>query len=272
MSKATEEFTVEELAVNDLVIDRRVQREGLNRVKVREIVTEYNHGALGVVTVSLRTDRSLVIIDGQHRVEATRIVTDNVGLIKCHVFRGLTLAEEAAMFLALNNTTKPPIIDKFKVLRSAEGVKGDAARDIAELLGAYGFQISNVAANGNINAVNVVVRLYELSRKLDAEPNLIVATILTISRAWGNDRFGTQGPILEGIGRMYAEYGSRLDLDHLISVLKDYQGGPRSLLGEARQLSALTKSKVSMAVAEILVTHYNKGRRSRSLEKWRMSS
>ena len=272
MSKATETYREELIAVNELEIDRRVQRDGLNKVKVRKIVREYNPGALGVVTVSYRKDRSLIIIDGWHRVEATRIKTDNVGELKCHVFgreTHLTLAEEAQMFLDLNTTTQPPVLDKFRVSTETEGEVGDAARDIQDLVGAYGFKISNVAANGNINAVKVVVRMYDLSRKIEAEPNLVHVTCLVIARAWGNDRYGTQGSIFEAIARIFAEYGSRIDLDRFIDTVKMYDGGPQSLIAAGTALAALRKGKVSMAIAELLVDGYNKGKRTGLLEQWR---
>lgn len=271
MSKAaTHDYTVENLPVTSLEVDNRVQRQGLNRTKVLRIKNNYNPGALGIITVSYRENsKAYVVIDGMHRTEATRIVTDNTGELQCKVFRGLTLAEEVQMFLDLNDTTQPPEIDKFKVLLSGEGSDADAARDISELLGAYGWQVSRVAANGNVNAVTVVWRMYELSKKRDADPNLILMAIMTITKAWGNDRFGAQGPVIEALARMYAEYGARMDLDHLVDVLKLYQGGPRSLLAEAKQLAAVRKMKASMALADILVNSYNKGRRTRQLDAWR---
>jgi hypothetical protein len=264
-----EPFETLYLPVGDLEIDRRVQRQGINMAKVKAMVKKYNTGALGVITVSLRKDRSYVVIDGQHRTEATRIKTSNMGTLKCHVFTGLTLAQEAQMFLDLNHTSKVPVIDSFKVLLNTDSPEGDTAREIQEIVGAYGFQISRVPANGNINAINVVDRIYALSKKLDAEPSLLQATVLVISRSWGNDRHGTQGAIIEGIGRMFAEYGSRIDLDRLEEAMKTYPGGAQSLIAEAIALAALRKGKVSMGVAELLVEAYNKGRRTKTLEAWR---
>lgn len=262
-------YTEEDVRVADLIIDPRVQRQGLNMAKVKNIAANYNPGALGVISVSVRKDRSMVVIDGGHRSEATRIVTDNNGVLRAHVFRGLTLAEEAQMFLDLNQTTQPLVADKFNVLLSADSLAGEHARNIAELVGAYGFKVSNVPNNGNINCIQVVQRIYNLSINIEAQPNLLQVTVLVLSRAWGNDRFAFQAPIMEGIARMFAEYGSRLDLDHLIDVLKDYKGGPRTLSAEASGMAALMKGKKSMSVANILVSSYNRGRRSKTLEPWR---
>jgi len=259
----------EDLQVGDLEIDRQVQRQGLNSAKVERMVKSWNPNAQGKITVSYRhPTRTYVVVDGQHRVEAIRRLTDNAGTVPCIVFKGLTLAQEAQMFLDLNHTTVPPKIDKFKVQQKTEGEEGDSARSIVELVGAYGWTVSRTAANGHVNAVSVLERLYALSNKIEADPNLIQVTMLVITRAWGNDRFGVQAPILEGIGRMFAEYGSLLETDRLITVLKEYKGGPQTLTSEASQVSALRKGKVSMGVADILVNSYNKGRRSKTLAPW----
>ena len=262
-------YTEEWLKVSELSIDRRVQRAGLNKLKVERMLANWNPAAIGILTVSRRKDRSIVIIDGQHRWEADRNITDNQGMVKCHVFEGLSLADEADMFLKLNDTSKPTKIDQFKVSLQADGPDGDESRDIQEILGNYGWQVSGVAANGNVAAVQVVQKMYRLSRKLEAEPNLVTATILVISRAWGNERVAAQAPIFEGIAQMFAEYGTNLDLDRLIDVLKSYRGGARSLVAESEQLAKVIRSRQAMAVASILVEAYNKGRRTRQLHSWR---
>lgn len=281
MTKPTETvegfpFEEADLNVNELEIDRRVQRSGMNLAKVERIKKNFNPGAVGSILVSHRRDRSYIIIDGQHRWQAVRELTDNSGVIRCRVVGSpsepLTLSEEAQLFLDTNDTSQPLVIDKFNVLQNTDGPEGRDAREISELLMAYGWKISRIPAPGNINAVNAVRRIFKLSQEIDAQPNLVHATILVITRAWGNDRYGVQAPILEGIGRMFAEYGSRLDVDRLTDVLKVYKGGPRTLSAEAAQMAAVMKGKLSMAVASLLVNEYNKGRRTKQLETWRKTS
>jgi len=269
MSDATENFYEEDLQVGDLEMDRRVQRQGLNSAKVERMVKTWNERAKGRIIVSYRKNtKNYIVIDGQHRVEAIRRLTDNEGTVPCIIFKDLSLAEEAQMFLDLNNTTIPPKYDKFKVQQETQSPEGDASRSIVELVGAYGWAVSRTAAPGHINCIDVLQRLYTLSGKIEAQPNLVQITVMVLTRAWGNDRYGMQAPILEGVGRMFAEYGSLLDTDHLIDVLKEYQGGPQTLKAEAAQLSALRKGKVAMSVAEILVGKYNKGRRKSGLSPW----
>jgi hypothetical protein len=262
-------FITEEVLVSNLTIDRRVQRTGLNLPKVERMVKKFNPSSLGVVTVSRRKDKSMIVIDGQHRWEATRRVTDNEGLLLCHVFEGLELAEEAQMFLDLNDTSKPPVIDQFKVSLQADSPGGEEAREISRILLQYGWKVSATAADGNVNAVQAISKIYRLSLEKEADPNLLAMTFLVVTRAWGTNRMAGQAPMVEGIGRMFAEYGSRIDTDRLISVMKSYKGGAQSLLSETSQLARLSHSRHSMALATALVNEYNRGLRTRTLEAWR---
>lgn len=261
---------VENIPVTELRVDRNVQREGLNMNKVREIVAKFNPQAVGTITVSLRADRSYVIIDGQHRWEAVRILSDNAGFMNAHVYTGLTLGQEAQMFLDLNRTTVPLMADKFKVTLLVDGAEGDAARQIQAIVGAYGWKVSRVPSKGNINCIGVLQRMHRLSLEKNADPHLIQMAILVITRAWGNDRHGAQASVVECLCRIFAEYGTAaIDLDRLIGVLQEFI--PRTLTKEAAQLAAIKGSKVSMGMAEMVITRYNKVKKSGSLYEWRAS-
>ena len=268
-------YTEKELGVNELEIDRRVQRSGLDRAKVERMLRDWNPAAIGVITVSHRTTGAkgdpgtFVIVDGQHRWETKRRLTDNAGTIPCRIFEGLTVQEEAQMFLDLNATNQVRLIDKFKVRLTRED---PAAVEISGILSAYGWVVSPVPANGHINAVGVLERVYRLSVKEDHEPNLVQSTILVLTRAWGNNRLGAQAVIFEGVARLIAEHRDRVDLDLLINKMKEIQGGPLTFHAEATQLAALRHGKVSMAVAEKLVELYNKGRRVKTLPPWNKRS
>jgi len=260
-----ETFAEEEILIADLTVDRRVQRSGYDLTKIEWIILRFNPGALGVITVSRRKDRSTVIIDGAHRVEAVRRVSENTGKVRCHVFTGLTLAEEAQMFLDLNHTSKPLYIDQFRVRIEAED---PVAVGISKIVHSYGWTISGQAVNGNINAPAALERLWRLSSRLEFEPNLVQLTILVVTRSWGTERAGVHGVILDGIGRLLAEHGSRLNVDNLIERLRLFKGGPSQLHIEATQFAALQKMRVSMAVASLCTAEYNRRMRNNGLPAW----
>lgn len=268
-------YTVEELKVADLLVDKRVQRDELQPKKVDEIVKKFNSDALGVIHVSRRKDGGDYIIDGWHRKEVVYRVTEAAGSIVAHVYTGLTLAQEAQMFLDLNYGNQPSPLEKHKV-RVQTGDK--QAQRIEDAVHAYGWAIHPTPANGHVNAVQRLYQLDDLSENAPGgprEPSLLQLTFLVISRAWQNDRYASQSVILEGIGRLINEHGSRIDIDHLVDRLRNYKGGPRKLHQEATQLKNSLGGKVGMHVAWVITEAYNKGKPTDSrtaLPAWRKRS
>jgi len=262
-------FTEEWIPVADLDIDRAVQRSTFDKAKVERFKRNFNPAALGIITVSKRNAVTLVIIDGMHRTETVRQLTTNEGKMLCHVFTGLTKAEEAQMFLDLNAGTQPTVLDKFRVRITAED---QVAIKINEMAHAYGWTISPVPGDGNIQCVKTLERIHVLSQKLEAEPNLLQVVFMAVSHAWGKDRAGVHAVILEGIAALVGEHGSNLDLEVLQRKLRDYPGGPNGLHTDATTLARMRRGKVSMAVAEQLTDEYNKGRKTKGLHPWRRRS
>jgi hypothetical protein len=272
MSKTAEStYKVEELKCTDLLVDRRVQRDQLQPKKVDAMVANFNPDAVGVIHVSRRTAGDY-IIDGWHRNEAKIRVTEGAGTITAHVYEGLTLAQEAHMFLALNTKTLVNPLDKHKARVSAED---EQAMRIEQHVHAYGWAVHPDAAPGHVNAIQKLYQLDEMSQNSTGgprDPHILQLVFLTISRAWSNDRYASQSMILDGLGRLYLEHGSKIDTDHLVDRLKNYRGGPRKLLAESRQFANTAGGKVSMAVAWMVTELYNKGKKDgakTALPPWR---
>jgi hypothetical protein len=185
-----------------------------------------------------------------------RRLTDNEGSVPCHVFDGLSIEEEASVFLDGNFRETPNKMDKFKVRLT----KGEPkATKIDQLTKAYEWQISATPTNGNIAAIGALERLYDLSERLEMEPHLIQIVLITITRAWGHERQGAQSVLLEGLGRLWAAYTSKISLDRLVETLRNYPDGPHGLHLAASQASRARGLKVPMAVADIVTERYNKG-------------
>lgn len=262
MSKTT--YVIETIPANKLEVDRRVQRDELNDRKVRQIEADFNPDALGVITVSRRKDRGLYIVDGWHRVEAAKLKDPEYPLV-CHVFEGLTVPEEALMFLALNNRTAVSMLEKYKVLLSAED---EDALMIEKITTEHGWKVHPQPAPGHIQAIGALYRIHAASQKMEAQPHLLEATLIVITRAWNNDQAASQAVILEGIARVFAAYPGKVIVSVLFEKLRDLKGGPRDLHTRARALADTRNGRVTNAVAELVVDAYNKNARGRALPVW----
>jgi hypothetical protein len=261
-------FTEEWLNVRDLDVDRLIQRDKLDTGKVERIYRNFNPGALGVITVSQRNPVTYIVLDGMHRTEVVRRRTDNAGKILAHVFRDLTRAEEAGMFLDLNYGNQPSLLTKFRV----QIIQGDpVAVGIDKIIHQYGWKVDPSAGDGNIQAVGALRKIHTRSLHHEADPPYLQLTMLAITHAWGMGTSGVHGSILEGVAAIMEQYRDDLDLDLLQRVMAAYPGGPMGLRTDARQLAEMGRGRVAMTVGEQLVEAYNKRARSSSkrLAAWR---
>lgn len=264
VDKSFEEMS---LPVKDLDVDHAVQRSTLDYKKVARIVKRFNPGALGVITVSRRNRVTTVIIDGMHRVQAVKEITTNAGEVLCHVFKGLTKAEEAQMFLDLNAGTQPSLIDKFKVRREA----GDeVAEGIATILNTYGWSVGGGKRNNVIQCIGAIENIYRDSEELELDNNVLRLTIKLVTTAWGSGPDGVQAVLLQGISEFLKEFENVIDLSRLQIKLTNYKGGPNKLVSDAHALAASSTRSVVMAIAERITDEYNKGKReATALPAWR---
>jgi hypothetical protein len=85
------------IVANDIRVDTQYQRP-INIAHVRKIANEFDERAFGVILVSERADGSVYVIDGQHRLAAVKSMGRGGSEIPCHVYRGLSVGDEALIF------------------------------------------------------------------------------------------------------------------------------------------------------------------------------
>src|SRR5690606_35126480 len=121
-SKSDTNYTIEWIKPNDLTVlysDKPTQRA--HKVQHSEKIAEsFDQDKVGVITVSRRSDNTNAVIDGQHRTHSLKMVGKGDVPVECHVYHGLTLREEAELFLGLNNVRNVDAQDKFAVRVTAE--------------------------------------------------------------------------------------------------------------------------------------------------------
>lgn len=262
------DYRIEEIPVNKLDIDPRVQRGGMRESTIRTIVRNFNINALGLATVSDRGHGFLVILDGAHRWEAIRRLTDNAGNLPCRVLTGLTLEQEAEIFLQLNAGFQPTMYEKFRV-----GVVGneEVVSEIDKIVHSYGLKVDKNAAMGTINAIAALKRIYGMRVfTLDedggdmSQDTILSLTLKTIVAAWGMEASGLQAASLEGVARLLQRHFNTIDWNRLVSTMAGMTGGAGGMVIRARELARLRRVRASFAVAQMLIDAYNHGLKSGS--------
>jgi hypothetical protein len=248
---STHDPIFDRLPISSLTVDVIVQRK-LSRIKARRMADRLNFDALGVITVSRRLDGVNAVMDGQHRVEALRIAGYGDGKVQCSIFDGLTIDEEAALFLRLNDTTIVRSRDKARI-SVIEGEPSAVAMNA--MLERYGWHIVAGSSGNCFKAVSTLRCIW------DNDVSAAERAIRTISLAWPSaaSRGRSDRRIVEGLGLLFIRCGQTVDDDALIGKLSRVT--PDSIIAAASSHPA----KASLGVARYVVDLYNKGRRTTRL-------
>lgn len=251
--------TLQSILVSDLHVDPTVQRNYDPRW-ARRIADNFDEDKLGVFRVSQRANGLVYILDGQHRFGALQLKSwHKMGAaVQALVYTGLSLAEEAELFVAFNiETRKPNSIDGYRL----KLVSGDAdIVRIQEVLDKHGLKVEYGGSGNSVAAVAALNKIYA-----DGGPALLDRTLNIVESAWGvTNRDGRDGNLLKGVAYVLQKSGRNLDTDSLIDKLGK-SGRPGQILGTARTMKSATKRSLWMEIAHAIVAIYNKGRSSRKV-------
>jgi hypothetical protein len=253
---------LEELHCGDFSVDHNVQR-ALNEARRDEMAADFRPDSLGLVTASLRADGRLYLLDGQTRVAAARVAHYD-GLIATRVFEGLTLKEEAGLFLTLNKMRTVSTIEKFKVRVTL----GDTvAVNINKILKAYGLNVNFAAASkpNTISAVVTLEKVYHGAGVRDGghHADLVDRVIGSLIKAYGGDTRPVvfSRALVEGMGIFHATYGKKIDRDRLTDTMSAVP--PRQVASRARTRRDALGGSLGENAAEVILDIYNSRRKDK---------
>lgn len=265
MNAAPTKHTIQTLSVDVPVYDPRVQRkEGTHERRVEAIAASFDPAALNVGNLSRRANGSLVIIDSAHRIAACKLVGHPTMTFIVH--EGLTIRQEAALFLLLNDFRAPSPISKFL----ARVVKGDPdACAIFELIEKHGWRIQASADTGCITAVAALQSIYETAAgtlKPGQRGDVLDWVLGVITAAWGHDPKGANNAILVGLAQLRGRFGTAIQRQKLIHELQ--QVAPLVLVGKAKFVQSAVGGTQRAAMARALAGMHNRKLRTNLLPEW----
>jgi hypothetical protein len=179
----------------DLKVDGTYQRE-LDETRVQRIVDEFNPALLGALEVSQRNGK-FAVFDGQHRLAALKALGKDTA--PCIVHEGLSVAEEAALFVQLQTQRKAlSPYDRFRArLRAGE----PAAIEIQQIAKDRGYTIVRGGHDRQIGAVASLDRVYARGGG-----DLLDKALSWIATYQGEPK-GTDGALIEGFAIAIQKYG-----------------------------------------------------------------
>ncbi|MCC3316496.1 DUF6551 family protein [Nocardia africana] len=205
--------------------------------------------------VSRRADGQLVIIDGQHSNQACINQEGPDFRRDTMVYQGLTVQQEAKLFLAANKHRRPvKPFDNFRVSLTA----GDPlAIQVDNEVRSLGDDLQ-IAATPSTNRVGAVQALLVMGKT----PGMVSRVLKVVSAAWGRDASTWDNIILRAVAMVLTWPGNwdLADDARLIKVLKS-GGAPKIWKQNAvrERASGGGSASRSMPMAQEIVRAYNHG-------------
>ncbi|MEY9937608.1 DUF6551 family protein [Streptacidiphilus sp. MAP5-3] len=254
--------SIEMIPPNGVTTDSRVNTRPVDRAWVQRKLREgFDEKRIGVPTVSMREDGSFVWLDGQNRGELCKAAGRGDEAISMKVFRGLSLAEEAELFLGLNDNRKVAPIYKFIAEVTA---RRPEAVEITRIASEFNWSVSD---NGSTNNIAAVAALSSIYRSTNPPGTTLRVTLSIVTQAWGHSQESVTAPILLGLASVLND-SPNLSTVSMVKKLASYDGGPASLLGKGRGFRSATGCTVTQGVDQVIRATYNNGRRSGRLNTW----
>jgi len=251
--------TLGEFPAEDFMRDERVQR-ALRPMHINRLRADFDIEAIGAVLASERKDGSKHLIDGGHRV--TVMIEEGLGheLVPAVVYHGLTLAEEARLFLRCNYRASVEPLEKFRLSVASEDPE---SMYIAQLLEEADFSIHKDSGHTGSRAFYAIHTLQSVYRGgsengAEAHPEVVRDLLRIIMEAWGEQRAAVKDVVL-GLGILLLQDGPLVDQEHLVRQLSKLPNGVSTIQVRSkyhRQSGGLIGRRATrLAVLET----YNKG-------------
>jgi len=232
---------------SDTTIDSRFQRD-LDEQRARAMARAFNPDLVGVPVVSHRENGEYVRLDGQHRLAAAEMANrgEIPTLMEVHV--GLSLREEAELFLRLNGGRSPVrVFDKFKARLVAHE---PVALAIVAILKLVGLKIVKTSQRFGVCAIKAVELVHH---KGNLEKTMRVLS------AWadgGSESY--EGPLVKAMSAFLAEYPN-VEVVEIADRLHSHD--PNKVIQRLRRTIGSYECKPDEAARIVLRDIYNERRK-----------
>lgn len=243
--------TIKVLELDSLVTDKRYQRPLHDRT-VGKITRDFSIELCGALVVSARPNGVYAVFDGQHRLQALRVL--GVDKWKCLVYEGLTPEEEAVLFVKLQTERRPVHpLDRHKALVFSGDENAIKINNLAE---ECGYRITDAKVHGALACVITVADCYRVYG-----PEHLRLALKILEEAWGlSDHYARKGPMVRGMTLLMAKHSKEMDLKSFVAKLNSISSS--QIIRGANRESSLRRQTSWGLVARQLLDAYNAGRRN----------
>ena len=247
-------YRVKQVPLAQLKVDLRVQRD-IKEHNLRKLTANFEPALIGVIIVSEREDGSLWVADGQTRVAAAR-ANGMTGTITAIVYTGLSLQEEARLFLGHNAKSSVRALDKLRVSWSADELH---ALDIERALNAAGFSFRRGSRLRPAFAAGALIKAHRLTGGANLE-----RTMRVLNDAWPTDENAAHGVLILSVAQ-FLDLHKAVDPERLARILSAER--PMTFVADTKQVKTIERlTTLDEAGVRILTNAYNRQLRTNRIE------
>ncbi|WP_260928186.1 DUF6551 family protein [Novosphingobium sp. 9] len=206
----------------ELNLDDSYQRStdnGASMALIKRIANGWDWRMCLPLVVSKRDDGSLWVIDGQHRLAAAKLRGD-IPFLPCCVGVYGSVADEAAMFVAMNRARKP--MNRLDDFHAALAASDADALEIQQLVTDAGLTVARNTAVAAWSAGDIAFTA-SIATTLRKHGAIIVSAALTnLAEAFPQQKMIHSGSIFLGLVKVLASPPAAFDPDRLLQALKRY--------------------------------------------------
>lgn len=235
--------------------DPRAQRN-LNKARAQAIAEKLVPTALGTPILSRRED-GLYAVDGMHRVYACQLILTGKALasekvreaiqtIACEVHSGLSMANEASLFIIKNKeSSKVGPNDEFRI-----GVMAGHPlfQDTNTVLEKHQLKVGSSSANG-VRGIKGILGIV-----MEHGPGILDLSLTIAEDAWGRTPDTWHSVTIGGIATVMSKHSDELNPQELAQKLKR-QGDPTSFKAKIQTIATNNNTRADGTKGRLKAAH-----------------
>jgi len=214
--------SVENRNPSELNLDESYQRStdnGASTALIKRIANGWDWRMCLPLVVSKRDDGSLWVIDGQHRLAAAKLRGD-IPFLPCCVGVFGSVADEAAMFVAMNRARKP--MNRLDDFHAALAASDAEAIEIQDLVSEAGLTISRNTSSTAWKPGEIAFTASIASTLRKHGRQIVSAALTNIAEGFPGQRVVHSGSIFLGLVKVLASPPEGFDPDRMFQALMRY--------------------------------------------------
>lgn len=248
--------SMEWLPIDALVIDHSYQRTITSRrsqKNIKQIIKNFQWRKFTPVVVSKNEDETYSVIDGQHRLEAAKVLGD-IDELPCYIVDSDDTREQARSFVSINRDRVS--MNPFNLHKSlaASGESIDCYVD--EFCDRIGIRLSE---NGQLNkdpsttlALSTIRNLLKNKQEVPLE-----RAILTIRKAFPDKTGQLRSSIIKTLTILYGLYSQKINSEIAVKVLKGYGDIDTFEANVINVANVVTNVSRRTAALRVFISNYN---------------